>query len=191
MLLPGFSTAAQVSDVSGRGVGMDVVKTNIQKLNGAIDIRSTPGKGTTFTISLPLTLAILPVLLVRLGEQPFAVPLSMVREILPVQPDEIQEIGGRATMVGIPSVQVKAGISPAGMVFQEKTLASSFYGSIQPDIDFPILADLYMDKKLDLDSLISRTYTLDEIKQGFEQLRKGGVARVTEGGVMTKGSVAS
>jgi two-component system chemotaxis sensor kinase CheA len=99
VLLPGFSTAAQVSDVSGRGVGMDVVKTNIQKLNGAIDIRSTPGKGTTFTISLPLTLAILPVLLVRLGEQPFAVPLSMVREILPVQPDEIQEIGGRATMV--------------------------------------------------------------------------------------------
>ncbi len=99
VLLPGFSTAAQVSDVSGRGVGMDVVKTNIQKLNGAIEIRSTPGKGTTFTISLPLTLAILPVLLVRLGEQPFALPLSMVREILPVQPDEIQEIGGRATMV--------------------------------------------------------------------------------------------
>jgi len=85
--------------------------------------------------------------------------------------------GGRATMVGIPSVQVKAGISPAGMVFQEKTLASSFYGSIQPDIDFPILADLYMDKKLDLDSLISRTYTLDQINEGFEQLRKGAVAR--------------
>lgn len=99
VFLPGFSTAAQVSDVSGRGVGMDVVKTNIQKLNGMIDIRSMPGKGTTFTISLPLTLAILPVLLVRLGEQPFAVPLSMVREILPVEPTEIQEIGGRATMV--------------------------------------------------------------------------------------------
>ena len=85
--------------------------------------------------------------------------------------------GGRATMVGIPSVTVKAGISPASMVFQEKTLASSFYGSIQPDIDFPILADLYMDKKLDLDSLISRTYRLEEINEGFEQLRKGGVAR--------------
>ena len=63
------------------------------------------------------------------------------------------------------------------MVFQEKTLASSFYGSIQPDIDFPILADLYMDKKIDLDSLISRTYRLDEINEGFEQLRTGGVAR--------------
>jgi two-component system chemotaxis sensor kinase CheA len=70
VFLPGFSTASQVSDVSGRGVGMDVVKTNIQKLNGSIEIRSEQGKGTTFIISLPLTLAILPVLLVRLAEQP-------------------------------------------------------------------------------------------------------------------------
>ncbi len=99
VFLPGFSTAAQVSDVSGRGVGMDVVRTNIQKLNGSIEIRSQLGKGTTFIISLPLTLAILPVLLVRLGEQPFAVPLSMVREILPIEAEQIQEVGGRATMV--------------------------------------------------------------------------------------------
>jgi two-component system chemotaxis sensor kinase CheA len=99
VFLPGFSTAAMVSDVSGRGVGMDVVKTNIQKLNGSIEIRSEQGKGTTFIISLPLTLAILPVLLVRLAEQHFAVPLSMVREILPIQPVDIQEVGGRATMV--------------------------------------------------------------------------------------------
>ena len=85
--------------------------------------------------------------------------------------------GGRATMVGIPSVAVRAGISPAAMVFQEKTLSSSFYGSVQPDRDFPILADLYMDRKIDLDTLISRTYRLDEINEGFEQLRRGGVAR--------------
>jgi two-component system chemotaxis sensor kinase CheA len=99
IFLPGFSLAAKVSDVSGRGVGMDVVKTNIQKLNGSIDIRSMQGKGTTFIISLPLTLAILPVLLVRLGSQPFAVPLSMVREILPIDLNEVKEVGGRATMV--------------------------------------------------------------------------------------------
>jgi len=99
VFLPGFSTKDVASDVSGRGVGMDVVKTNIHKLNGSIEIRSVPGKGTTFTISLPLTLAILPVLLVRLGDQPFAVPLSMVREILTVQVDTVQEVGGRATMV--------------------------------------------------------------------------------------------
>ncbi len=99
VMLPGFSTKDVASDVSGRGVGMDVVKTNIQKLNGSIEIKSVVGKGTTFIISLPLTLAILPVLLVQLGEQPFAVPLSMVREILPIEISQVQEVGGNATMV--------------------------------------------------------------------------------------------
>ncbi len=99
VFLPGFSTKDVASDVSGRGVGMDVVKTNIQKLNGSIEIKSAAGKGSTFVISLPLTLAILPVLLVQLGDQPFAVPLSMVREILPIQSGAVQEVGGRATMV--------------------------------------------------------------------------------------------
>lgn len=99
IFLPGFSTKDEISDVSGRGVGMDVVRTNIQKLNGRIDINSIVGHGTTITISLPLTLAILPVLVVRLGDQPFAVPLSMVREIIPINPEEIQRVSGRATMV--------------------------------------------------------------------------------------------
>ncbi len=99
VFLPGFSTKDVASDVSGRGVGMDVVKTNIQKLNGSIEIKSVLGKGSTFIISLPLTLAILPVLLVTFGDQPFAVPLSMVREILPIQALGVQEVGGRATMV--------------------------------------------------------------------------------------------
>ena len=99
VMLPGFSTKDVASDVSGRGVGMDVVKTNIQKLNGSIEIKSALGKGSSFVISLPLTLAILPVLLVKLGEQPFAVPLSMVREILPIKIDAVQEVGGFATMV--------------------------------------------------------------------------------------------
>ncbi|MCE9569510.1 MAG: chemotaxis protein CheA [Rhodocyclales bacterium] len=99
VMLPGFSTKDVASDVSGRGVGMDVVKTNIQKLNGSIEIKSVLGKGSTFVISLPLTLAILPVLLVKLGDQPFAVPLSMVREILPIKIEAVQEVGGCATMV--------------------------------------------------------------------------------------------
>src|SRR5574343_57317 len=99
IFLPGFSTKSQISDVSGRGVGMDVVKTNIQKLNGSIEIRSEPGKGSVFIISLPLTLAILPVLLVLLGDQPFALPLSLVREILPIEQGRIQEVGGKETLV--------------------------------------------------------------------------------------------
>lgn len=99
IFLPGFSTKDEISSVSGRGVGMDVVKTNISKLNGTITIDSEPGRGSTFTISLPLTLAILPVLLLRLSDQPFAVPLSMVREIMSVTPEEQQLISGRPTMV--------------------------------------------------------------------------------------------
>lgn len=99
ILLPGFSTKDEISSVSGRGVGMDVVKTNIQKLNGTISIQSEPGQGSIFTISLPLTLAILPVLILRLGEQSFAVPLSMVREILSIVPGQLQQVSGKATMV--------------------------------------------------------------------------------------------
>jgi len=99
ILLPGFSTKDEISSVSGRGVGMDVVKTNIQKLNGVINIQSEPERGTVITISLPLTLAILPVLILRLGDQSFAVPLSMVREILSITPDQLQQVSGRATMV--------------------------------------------------------------------------------------------
>jgi len=99
IFLPGFSTKEEISAVSGRGVGMDVVKTNIQKLNGSIQITSEPGRGTTISISLPLTLAILPVLVLRLGDQSFAVPLSMVREILPVTQAGLQQVSGKATMV--------------------------------------------------------------------------------------------
>lgn len=99
IFLPGFSTKDEISSVSGRGVGMDVVKTNINKLNGVVNIQSELGKGTVVTIMLPLTLAILPVLILRLGKQSFAVPLSMVREILSVTAEQLQQVSGRATMV--------------------------------------------------------------------------------------------
>lgn len=99
IFLPGFSTKDQISNVSGRGVGMDVVRTNIQKLNGRIDINSEVGEGTRISISLPLTLAILPVLVVKVCNQPLAVPLAMVREIIPIQQDSIQEVSGRPTIV--------------------------------------------------------------------------------------------
>ena len=99
VFMPGFSTKDAISSVSGRGVGMDVVKTNINRLNGRIEIRSVIGEGSVFTIYLPLTLAILPVLVIRVAEQSFAVPLSLVREIIAINPDEVQEIAGRATMM--------------------------------------------------------------------------------------------
>jgi len=78
---PGFSTKKEISDVSGRGVGMDVVKTKISQLNGTVEIQSTLGKGTRFLIKVPLTLAIMPTLMIMLGKQTFALPLVSVNEI--------------------------------------------------------------------------------------------------------------
>ncbi|VFQ44636.1 chemotaxis protein CheA [Desulfoluna butyratoxydans] len=85
---PGFSTASQVSDISGRGVGMDVVKKSIEQLRGTIDVDSTPGVGTTITLKLPLTLAIIEGLLVTLGEGFFIFPLTAVEECVELPPDE-------------------------------------------------------------------------------------------------------
>ncbi len=95
---PGFSTADVVSDVSGRGVGMDVVKRNITALGGAIDVESRPGNGSTFTIRLPLTLAILDGQLVRVGEQTFIVPLVSIIESLQVEPARVNAIAGSAEL---------------------------------------------------------------------------------------------
>lgn len=82
---PGFSTVEQVSAVSGRGVGMDVVKTNFERLGGSVDIDTELGKGTTFTVRLPLTLAIVPSLIVRANEQRFAVPQTNISELVRIR----------------------------------------------------------------------------------------------------------
>jgi two-component system chemotaxis sensor kinase CheA len=92
---PGFSTAAKVTGVSGRGVGMDVVKTNIEKLNGIIDIDSELGRGSTFKLKIPLTLAIMQALLVSTQEEYFAIPLSSVLETVRISMDEIYTIEGK------------------------------------------------------------------------------------------------
>jgi two-component system chemotaxis sensor kinase CheA len=81
IFMAGFSTKDEISDISGRGVGMDVVKTRITQLNGSLDIDSKIGKGTILTIKVPLTLAILPTLMIALGQRTFALPLSNVNEI--------------------------------------------------------------------------------------------------------------
>ncbi|MBN4056837.1 chemotaxis protein CheA [bacterium AH-315-J21] len=90
----GFSTAKVVSDVSGRGVGMDVVRSNIEKLNGIIEIASTRGKGTTITIKLPLTLSIIQGLLVRANKDIYIIPLASVHEIVNVGFDDVKYVNG-------------------------------------------------------------------------------------------------
>ncbi|MDP1831038.1 MAG: chemotaxis protein CheA [Geothrix sp.] len=92
---PGFSTAAVVTDISGRGVGMDVVRSNVRKLNGRVGVRSTVGKGSIFTIKLPLTLAIIDALLVKSGGQVFALPGTAVEETLIVPPESVSHLTSR------------------------------------------------------------------------------------------------
>ncbi len=92
---PGFSTKKEISDVSGRGVGMDVVKTHISQLNGQIEIDSEIGKGTTISIQVPLTLAILPTLMVYIGRQNYAIPLPGIIELFEWHSVEVGQVGGR------------------------------------------------------------------------------------------------
>lgn len=98
---PGFSTADKVSDLSGRGVGMDVVRSNIEKLRGKVDIDSTPGKGAVFTIYLPLTLAIIDGLIIAVGEEHYILPTLSVKESFRPHPDMISTVHERGEMVNV------------------------------------------------------------------------------------------
>ena len=96
---PGFSTKEEISDISGRGVGMDVVKTKITQLNGSVNIKSEMGVGTTLEIKVPLTLAILPTLMVVVGEQTFALPLAGVSEIFHLDLTKTNVVDGQLTII--------------------------------------------------------------------------------------------
>lgn len=98
---PGFSTAEAVTDVSGRGVGMDVVKRNISAMGGVVDIRSAKGFGTTISISLPLTLAILDGMSIRVGDEVYILPLGFVIESLQPAVDDIKDISGKGQVVKV------------------------------------------------------------------------------------------
>lgn len=99
IFLPGFSTAEKVSDISGRGVGMDVVKKNIVRLHGTCDVHSVPGAGTTFTIRLPLTLAIIPAVIAHIGPQPYAIPAANVIEAFRIERKAIEWIQGQPALI--------------------------------------------------------------------------------------------
>jgi two-component system, chemotaxis family, sensor kinase CheA len=96
---PGFSTADQITDVSGRGVGMDVVRRNIESVRGRIEIVSTPGQGTTFYVRLPLTLAVTDGMLVRVGEERYVVPLTNIHMSFRPEPAMLQTVAGRGEVV--------------------------------------------------------------------------------------------
>ncbi len=101
---PGFSTADKVSDLSGRGVGLDVVKTKIESLNGVVEVETAPGKGSKFIIRLPLTLAIIQALLVNIGSEKYAIPLNVIRDITTITSNTIRNIHGQEVVLNRESV---------------------------------------------------------------------------------------
>ncbi|RAK63746.1 chemotaxis protein CheA [Phenylobacterium kunshanense] len=101
IFMPGFSTAAEVSDISGRGVGMDVVRRSIQALGGRINITSKPGKGSTFTMSLPLTLAVLDGMVVSVEGQTLVAPITAIIETLQPKAEDVHSLGGHARVISI------------------------------------------------------------------------------------------
>jgi two-component system chemotaxis sensor kinase CheA len=101
IFLPGFSTAEKVSNVSGRGVGMDVVKRNIESLEGTVRLSTEPGKGSLFTISLPLTLAILDGMIVRVGREHYIVPITSIIETLRPKPGTLKAVQGHNDVLNV------------------------------------------------------------------------------------------
>lgn len=95
IFMPGFSSKEEVTEVSGRGVGMDIVRTNIERVGGTVDVNTELGRGTTFHINMPLTLAIIRALLVRVGEETFTLPLSTVKETLRLRAETVHTLNGR------------------------------------------------------------------------------------------------
>jgi two-component system chemotaxis sensor kinase CheA len=115
IFLPGFSTAERITEVSGRGVGMDIVRSRIERVNGSVTVSSVPGEGTSFVIRLPLTLAIIRGLLVTLRQQPYAIPLTVVAEVLRIPREDVRSVGRR------PAIELRGEILP--LVWLEELLA--------------------------------------------------------------------
>ena len=128
ILAPGFSTKTEISDVSGRGVGMDVVKTKISQLNGTINIESTKGQGSRIAIKVPLTLAIMPTLMVMLANQAFALPLVSVNEIYSLDLSRTNVVDGQEVIIvrdkALPLFYLKRWLMPGAEDLSDRSAAS-------------------------------------------------------------------
>ncbi len=149
IFLPGFSTAETVSNISGRGVGMDVVKTNVSRLRGIINIESTPGKGTKINIKLPLTLAIIPGMIFKVSGEHFVIPLNSVIEVLRVHSDEITTINQKEV------IRMRESIIP--LVSLEHLFVNSCYKHNESKFQYVIVIGLAERKfGIKVDSLIGQ-----------------------------------
>jgi len=128
LFMPGFSTASEVSDLSGRGVGMDVVKSAILALGGRVTIQSEPGSGTTFTISLPLTLAVLDGMVIDVAQQTLVVPLNTITETLTLTENDIRALGPETSVIKVRNTFVP--LLDLGAELGYRTPMDSYIGAI-------------------------------------------------------------
>ena len=123
IFLPGFSTADRVTQFSGRGVGMDVVRTNIEKIGGTVDIESTLGQGTTIRTKIPLTLAIIPALIIVSGGERYAIPQVSLLELVRLDPEQAQR--GIERMHGAPVYRLRGALLPLVFLDEQLQLATT------------------------------------------------------------------
>jgi two-component system, chemotaxis family, sensor kinase CheA len=129
---PGFSTAERLTNVSGRGVGMDVVRTNVQKIGGTVDVQSQPGEGTTIKIKIPLTLAIIPALVVGSGGDQYAIPQVSLLELVRLEGDVAR--AGIETMYGTPVYRLRGNLLPLTYLDRVLGLADGGSADAEPDV---------------------------------------------------------
>ena len=150
IFLPGFSTARQVSDISGRGVGMDAVKRAVEDMGGGLRVRSTPGAGTTVTISLPLTMAIVAAMLVEVDDSLFAIPLSAVREVVRPSRDALASVGARRVLRLRDEVLALVHLGSILRTGRDSVAASGAEGAAHSAEGRPVVVVDYGDRRLGL-----------------------------------------
>jgi len=131
IFLPGFSTAEKVTNVSGRGVGMDVVKTNVEKIGGTVDVQSTLGRGTTVRVKIPLTLAIIPALVVTCGGDRYAIPQVSLLELVRLKADQVSK--GIELVHGAPVYRLRGRLLPLVYLSRELNLAADTRSATKSD----------------------------------------------------------
>ena len=135
VFLPGFSTTDRVTQFSGRGVGMDVVRTNIERIGGTVDIESTPGQGTTIRTKIPLTLAIIPALIIVSGGERYAIPQVSLLELVWLDPEQAQR--GIERMHGAPVYRLRGNLLP--LVFLDEQLQLEMNRGTEQDLNIVVL----------------------------------------------------
>ena len=162
----------------GQGQGLGLTNRVIGQQIGVDSVTLTPNQipSHTHTVNATAADAVDQIKAITSGGVDYAFDTVSIDKTQALAFDALAP-GGHSVAVGISAATVKAQYSPFMMVFTEKKVSGTFYGSVRPDLDFPVLVDHYMNKKLNLDGLISRTYRLEEINDGFKRMMAGEVAR--------------